>query len=53
MTISFSRKTLFYGVSNRKLIRPSHRWEVNTEIDLTEMGCDDVDWIHLAYGKVQ
>jgi hypothetical protein len=28
--------------------RPRGRWEANTETDLKEIGCDYVDWIHLA-----
>jgi 3-oxoacyl-ACP reductase-like protein len=33
--------------------RPKHRWEINVKIDLTEIGCEDVDWIHLTQDMVQ
>jgi hypothetical protein len=33
---------------NRPFGRPRRRWGNNIIIDLTETGCDDVDWIHLA-----
>jgi hypothetical protein len=33
--------------------RTWHRWEDNIKIDLKEIVCDDVDWIHLAQGKDQ
>jgi hypothetical protein len=29
------------------------RWEDNIKIDLKETGCKDLDWIHLAQGRVQ
>ena len=32
----------------RPLGRPRRRWENNIKMDLREMGCDPVDWIHLA-----
>jgi hypothetical protein len=32
----------------RPFERHSHRWEDNTNMDLREIGCDDVDSIHLA-----
>jgi hypothetical protein len=25
-----------------------HRWENTIQMDFEEMGCEDVDWIHLA-----
>jgi hypothetical protein len=33
---------------NRSVGRPTHVWEDNINIDLWEMGCEGVDWIHLA-----
>jgi hypothetical protein len=27
---------------------PSYRWEDNIKMDPKELGCDIVDWIHLA-----
>jgi hypothetical protein len=32
----------------RPLGRPSHRWEDNNKTDFKEIGCEDVDQIHLA-----
>jgi len=32
--------------------RLRHRWEDNIEMDITEVGCVDVDWIHLAQKRV-
>jgi hypothetical protein len=37
----------------RPLGRPRRRWEDNIKLYLKEVGCDDVDWIHLAQDKVQ
>jgi hypothetical protein len=31
----------------RQLRRPRSRWEYN-RMDLREIGCEDVEWIHLA-----
>jgi hypothetical protein len=28
-----------------------HGWEHNIKIDLKEIGCEGVDWIHLAQDK--
>jgi hypothetical protein len=30
----------------RPLGRPRHRWKDNIKMDLKEIGCGDVDWIH-------
>jgi hypothetical protein len=35
----------------RPLGRPRRRWEVNSKMDLREIGFGDVDWIHLAQDK--
>jgi hypothetical protein len=32
----------------RPLWRPRHRWEDNIKMDLQEVGCGGMDWIHLA-----
>jgi len=32
----------------RLLGRLRHRWENNFKTDLKEIGCEDVDWIHLT-----
>jgi hypothetical protein len=29
----------------RPLVRPRHRKEGNTKMDVKEIGCDDMDWI--------
>jgi hypothetical protein len=28
--------------------KPKRRWEDNIRIDLREIGCESVDWMHLA-----
>jgi hypothetical protein len=35
----------------RRLGRSRHRWEDNIKMDLKEIECEDVDWIHLAQGR--
>jgi hypothetical protein len=37
----------------RPLGRPNCRWVDNIKRDLTEIGCDGVDWIDLAQDKDQ
>jgi hypothetical protein len=37
----------------RPLGRPRRRWEGNIQMDLTERGIDESNWIHLAQDKVQ
>ncbi|KAJ4442834.1 hypothetical protein ANN_04427 [Periplaneta americana] len=37
----------------RTLGRPRRRWEDNINMDLTEVGCDDKDWINLAQDRDQ
>jgi hypothetical protein len=32
----------------RPLGRPRRRWVYNIKMDLREIGCDGVDWIHMA-----
>jgi hypothetical protein len=39
------------GKTNRPLGRPRRRWEDNVKVDLTEVGMEDVDWIHLAQAR--
>jgi hypothetical protein len=33
------------------LVRPTHRWEDGLKMDLREVGCGGVEWIHLAQDK--
>ena len=35
----------------RQFVRPSHRWEVNINMDLQEVGCGDMAWIELAQDR--
>jgi hypothetical protein len=35
----------------RPLGRPRHRWEDNIRTDLTEIGWEGVDWIHLVQDR--
>jgi hypothetical protein len=48
-----------YKISVRKLegkrpfARLRNRWEVNIIMDLSDIGCEDVDWIHVAQDRVQ
>jgi len=37
----------------RPLGRSGHRWEDNIRMDLREIGCEGVDWMHLAEGRDQ
>jgi hypothetical protein len=37
----------------RPLGRPRCRWEDNIRMDLMEIGCENVDWMHLAPDKDQ
>jgi hypothetical protein len=37
----------------RPLGRPRHRWVDNIEMDLREIGWDDVDWIDTAQNRDQ
>jgi hypothetical protein len=41
------------SLTKRLLWRPRHRWEDNIQIDVKEIGCEGVDWIHLAQNMVQ
>jgi hypothetical protein len=36
---------------NRPLERPRRRWEDGIRMDLREIGCGGVEWIHLAQGR--
>jgi hypothetical protein len=36
----------------RRLWRTKERWEGNIKVDLKEIGCEDVDWIHLAQDRL-
>jgi hypothetical protein len=35
----------------RPLIRPGSRWEDGIKMDLREIGCRGVEWIHLAQDR--
>jgi len=35
----------------RPLGRPRRRWEDNMKLDLQEVGCGGMDWIHLAQDR--
>jgi hypothetical protein len=37
----------------RPLRRPRHTWEGNIRMDLSEIGWEGVDWIHLAQDRDQ
>jgi len=37
----------------RPLEIPRLRWKDNITMDLTELGCEDVNWIHLAQDRDQ
>jgi hypothetical protein len=37
----------------KPLVRSRCRWEDNIKINLTETGCDGMDWIHLAQDRDQ
>jgi hypothetical protein len=47
--------TIFVGKpeGKRPLGRPSHRWVDNIKMDLTEIGCDGMDFINLAQDRDQ
>jgi hypothetical protein len=32
--------------------RPRHRWDNNIEMDLKEMGCENLYWIHAVQNSV-
>jgi hypothetical protein len=49
MHTKFSQKTWRKG----PLGRPRYSWEYDIRIDLREVGCDDVDCIHLAEDRDQ
>jgi len=36
----------------RTLVRPGCRWE-DIKVALKEIGCEDVDWIHLVQDRIQ
>jgi hypothetical protein len=37
----------------RKTWRPRRKEKDNIKMDLGEVGCDDVDWVHLAENMIQ
>lgn len=32
--------------------RTEHRWEYNIKMDVTEVGCDSINWINVAQFRV-
>jgi hypothetical protein len=45
-----SYRALMVNPEGKRLLeRPRCRWEGNIEIYLKEIGCEDVDWINLAW----
>jgi hypothetical protein len=38
-------------IGRRPLGRPRCRWEDDVKMDLAEIGCGDMDWIHLAQNR--
>ena len=40
-----------YPEGKRPLVRPSHRWEDNIEMDLQEVVCRGMDWIELSQDR--
>lgn len=52
--ISNTYKILVRNPQGKKpLGKPRHRRENNVKFNLTEGGCEDVNWVKLAQGKVQ
>jgi len=42
------------GLKEKKLLRKfRRRWEGNVRMDLGEIGCKDLDWIHLGQNRDQ
>lgn len=33
--------------------RPKHTWQDNMEMDVMEIGFEDVGWVYVVYGRVQ
>jgi len=38
---------------NQKISGPMCKWENNIKMNLKEIRCEDVDWIHLPQGRDQ
>lgn len=38
--------------AKRPIARLRNRWEVNIRMDLSDIGCEDVDWFHVAQDTV-
>jgi hypothetical protein len=47
--------TIFVGKSEetKSLGKTTCRWEDNIKMDLEIIGCEDVDWIHLAQERIE
>jgi hypothetical protein len=39
--------------AKRPIARRSDRWEVNIKMNVQEIGCEDVDWVHMVQDRVQ
>jgi hypothetical protein len=37
----------------RLFVRPTRRWEDNSRMNLKEIRCEGVDWMHLAQDRAQ
>jgi hypothetical protein len=37
----------------KQLGRPRSRWEDNIRMNVKEIGCEGIEWIHLAQNRVQ
>jgi hypothetical protein len=37
----------------KQLGRPRHRWDGKIKLDFKDLGCEDVNWIHLVQDMVQ
>jgi hypothetical protein len=45
-------RSLVHSLQGKRPIRiPGHRWKDNIKIELSEIVCEDTDWIHLAQDK--
>jgi hypothetical protein len=54
LTLSVAYKILAREHEGKRLHeRPRCRWENNIKMDLRQIGCDNVEWIHLAQERAQ
>jgi hypothetical protein len=47
------RENAFKMSVRKSLGRPTHRWEDIIDMDLKNIGLEDVDWIHVAQDRMQ